>query len=207
MSTLENRFIRIEDWHGNVYYPETNAGGTTAGEIIDAQGASTTDPDAITYTEGEIVTDVDANGGKAIRIDSGSTNKIIFRSYFANAKFGNVSIGMRMKSSTAAGNTNIVKVNTYFVDTSGSTKVETALDSFYIKASDFKLASTYISLGVITEYIRKSGAGESMLKVELLMLPDTGATVWFDEMGISMEMKSSSGVAVSVNGSVVVFES
>lgn len=207
MATLENRYVRIEDWKGNVYYPVTSSGGTTAGEIIDAQGASTTDPSAITYTEGEIVTDVDANGGKAIRIDSSATNKTIFRSYFANAKFGNVSIGMRMKSSTATGDTNIVRVNTYFVDTSGSEKVETALESFDIKASDFKLASTYISLGVVTAYTRKSGAGEAMLKVELIMLPDTGSTVWFDEMGISMEMKSSSGVAVSVDGSVVVFDS
>ena len=45
MAAKENRFIRIEDWNGNVYIPEmSNGGGSTSGDIIDSSTAITASP-------------------------------------------------------------------------------------------------------------------------------------------------------------------
>ena len=61
---IERRNIRIEDWEGNIYYPETQSGSSLAGRIIDAEDATTDIASgSVTITEGTKTIDEYANNG------------------------------------------------------------------------------------------------------------------------------------------------
>ena len=119
MGKTENRYIRIEDWKGNVYFPESNSSSSTAGSVSDSESASKDATGTNPKTDGDKVTDSSANNGTAIMVSSSSTRQTLFSTYLSNVPFGNVSVGVRMKSSIATGTTPLVELNTYFVDASG----------------------------------------------------------------------------------------
>lgn len=204
MATTENRYIRIEDWKGNTYFPESNSGSTTAGEVIGGSGAGTS-PEDPTYTQGTVISDPAANGGSAISLSSSTERQTLFRTYFSDAKFGNITLNARMKASVATGTTKLIEINTYFVDASGETPVETHLDKIEFTGNDFKVANEYINLGFVTDY-KGTATGSSLLKVEVIVLPDTGATFCLDFLAMSMGMRSSSSLNVHVEGTTVVFD-
>ena len=110
---------------------------------------------------------------------------------------------MRLKSSIGEGTTNLVEVNTYFVDASGEELVETKLDSTLINGNMFGVANEYVNLGMTTDY-KGVSTGAVFLKVELIVLPDTGATIYFDQLAVAMEMKPTSNIDIHVEDTTVV---
>lgn len=203
MGKTENRYIRIEDWKGNVYFPESNSSSSTAGSITDADSASKDATGTNPKTDGDKVSDSSANSGTAIMVTSSSERQTLFSTYLSNVPFGNISIGARMKSSIGSGTTPLVEMNTYFVDASGEEMVETLLDSAKISGDMFGVANEYVNLGMVTNY-KGVATGAVFLKVELIVLPDTGATIYFDQIAVAMEMRSTSSVDIHVEDTTVV---
>ncbi len=118
MANIERRNIRIEDWEGNIYYPETQSGSSLAGRIVDAEDATTDlTSSSVTITEGTIVSDNLANNGQAIMIASPSANKILFQTAIAGIPLGKVAISVRMKSNVITATTNLFKIETYYYNT------------------------------------------------------------------------------------------
>lgn len=190
MAKTENRYIRIEDWKGNVYFPESNSSSSVNGSITDSDSASK-DPSSPTgsRTDGDKVVDSTANGGTAIVVTSSSERQTLFCTYMANIPFGTLSIGARMKSSIGSGTAALVEMNTYFVDASGEELVETGLDTVNISGDMFGVANEYVNLGMITNY-KGVATGSTFLKVELIVLPDTSATIYFDQLAFALEMRA-----------------
>ena len=203
MGKTENRYIRIEDWKGNVYFPESNSSSSTAGSVMDSESASKDATGTNPKTDGDKVTDSSANNGTAIMVSSSSKRQTLFSTYLSNVPFGNISVGVRMKSSIGSGTNPLVEMNTYFVDASGEEMVETLLDSVNISGDMFGVANEYVNLGMVTNY-KGVATGSVFLKVELIVLPDTGATVYFDQIAVAMEMRSTSNVDIHVEDTTVV---
>lgn len=204
MAKTENRYIRIEDWKGNAYFPESNSKESTAGSITDSDTASKDATGTNPKTDGDKVSDSTANNGTAIVVTSGSERQILLSTYLANIPFGRVSIGLRLKSSIAEGTTDLVEINTYFVDASGTELVETKLDTVTLNGNAFETANEYVNLGMVTNF-KGVSTGSVFLKVEIIVLPDTGATIYFDQLAVAMEMKSVGGVDIHVEDTTVVF--
>lgn len=201
--SIENRYIRIEDWNGNVYYPESSSAETTAGSVTDSSSASTTDPTSDVYTKGSIVADTSANNGSAIFLKANTERQVLFRTLLSNVPFGNTSIGIRLKSSIGTGVDNLIEVNTYFVDKSGDNSTETLLDTSYINGNTIGAANEYVNLGIVTNY-RGIATGQAFLKVELILLPDTGVSIYFDQIAVAMALPAETKAQVYVDGSVII---
>ena len=204
MPKTENRFIRIEDWQGNVYIPESSGssspGGTTSGAGSASQGATGTNP----KTDGDKVSDSSSNGGIAITVTSSPERQTLYACYLSNVPFGSIVVGARLKSSIGSGTANLVEMNTYFVDASGEELVETKLDTMNINGDMIAVANEWVNLGMITNF-KGVATGATFLKVELIVLPDTGATVYFDQIAVSMQINSSgSSVDIHVEDQTVV---
>lgn len=204
MAKTENRHIRIEDWKGNVYFPEGDSKNSApGGSVTDSSSASSDATGTNPKTDGTKVTDPSANGGTALVLTSGSERQTLFHTYLANVPFGKISVCMRLKSSIGEGTTNLVEVNTYFVDASGKEMVETKLDSTLINGNMFGVANEYVNLGMTTDY-KGVSTGAIFLKVEIIVLPDTGATIYFDQLAVAMEMKPTSNVDIHVEDTTIV---
>lgn len=192
MAKTENRFIRIEDWKGNVYYPESsNSSSSLSGFIIDSDSASKDATGTSAKTDGDKISDSRAYGGSSIMLSSTSERGILFTAYVSKVPFGEISITARMKSSIGTGTTNLVEINTYFVDASGEELVETLLDTRNVNGYMFGVANEYVNIGMTTNY-EGVATGETFLKIEIIVLPDTGATIYFDYLILAMAMQSSS---------------
>lgn len=203
MAKLENRYIRIEDWKGNVYYPDSSTETSTAGTI---SGEAGTEPGSDPYTEGQYISDPAASGGKSIMVTSSSNRTTIYKASFSSLKFGKITIGSRFKSNIFTGDVGILEVNSYYRDSSGTTPVDTKIDTCTVTGKDIGVANTYITLPHTIEYFG-TATGSTSLVVEIIVLPDTGATVWFDYMYVAMETGTSSPGGkreVYVDGTVVV---
>ncbi len=192
MAKTENRYIRIEDWKGNVYYPESsNSSSSLYGFIIDSDSASKDATGTSAKTDGDKISDSRAYYGSSIMLSSTSERGILFTAYVSKVPFGEVSITARMKSSIGTGTTNLVEINTYFVDASGEELVETLLDTRNVNGYMFGVANEYVSIGMTTNY-EGAATGETFLKIEIVVLPDTGATIYFDYLILAMAMRYSS---------------
>lgn len=183
MAKIENRHIRIEDWQGNRYFPIGTSENSGGGIVSDSTNAST-DKNDNTHTEGTKTADGDANNGESIIVSSSSVRKILFSTKIANIPFGNTSIVYRIKSSTASGTQNLIEVNTYFVDTSATNPKETKIDTQTINGDQIRVANKYVSLGHTVDF-KGAATGSYMIKVELIVLPDTGATIYFDSLYVT----------------------
>ena len=199
MAKTENRFIRIEDWKGNVYYPESsNSSSSLSGFIIDSDSASKDATGTSAKTDGDKISDSRAYGGSSIMLSSTSERGILFTAYVSKVPFGEISITARMKSSIGTGTTNLVEINTYFVDASGEELVETLLDTRNVNGYMFGVANEYVNIGMTTNY-EGVATGETFLKIEIIVLPDTGATIYFDYLILAMAMQSSIGRGGYIN--------
>lgn len=199
MAKTENRFIRIEDWKGNVYYPESsNSSSSLSGFIIDSDSASKDATGTSAKTDGDKISDSRAYGGSSIMLSSTSERGILFTAYVSKVPFGEISITARMKSSIGTGTTNLVEINTYFVDASGEELVETLLDTRNVNGYMFGVANEYVNIGMTTNY-EGVATGETFLKIEIVVLPDTGATIYFDYLILAMAMQSSIGRGGYIN--------
>lgn len=193
MAKTENRYIRIEDWKGNVYFPESSSSSSVGGSTVGSDDASK-DPttNTGTKTDGDKVADSSANGGTAIVVTSSSDRQTLFSTYLSNIPFGTLTINARMKSSIASGTAGLVEMNTYFVDASGEEMIETLLDSVNISGDMFGTANEYVNLGMTTNF-KGVATGETFLKVELIVLPDTGATIYFDQLSVALGAQAING--------------
>lgn len=196
----ENRYIRIEDWQGNTYLPLADASGnSTAGKISDITVASTDPADEATgtYTEGEIIVDPDANGGKCIYIVSDATqDKIIYSTCFSDLSFGAVAVSLRLKSSIGSSTTPLIKLNLYSVDNSGTTPVFTEIDSTTIDGSAIGIVNQYVTLGKVIDY-KGHATGSNLFKVQVVILKGTGCQIWFDQLAVAMSLPTS-GTGIDV---------
>lgn len=183
MAKIENRHVRIEDWQGNRYFPIASSQDSTSGTITDSTSAST-DKSATTYTEGTKTSDSSANNGSSIIITSSSSRQTIFTTGINNIPFGSTSITYRFKSSKGSGIVNLLEVNTYFVDTSGTDPKTTLLDTQTVNGDQIGTPNQYVGLGHVVDF-RGSATGSYMIKVEFIILPDTGATIYFDAMAVA----------------------
>jgi len=147
---VEKRNIRIEDWLGNIYYPETSSLTSVAGYTIDASDASTTYGSAI-YTEGSVVSDNMANKGKSIILNPSEADKILIDAEFVGIPFGNVAISFRAKSSIKSDD-KLFKLECYHVDNTTEVPTYYPLSSKVIKGTDFDDISTYKDLSFILNY-------------------------------------------------------
>lgn len=184
--SIERRNIRIEDWEGNIYYPETQSGSSLAGRIVDAEDATTDlTSGAITITEGSIVAEPTANNGMAIMISSPTANKILFQTAVSGIPFGKVAISIRLKSNVVT-STNLIKINTYYYDTLEESD-GTLLDTKTIKGTDIGTANKYVDYNFITDF---SGTytTSTTFKIIINALSGSNATIYFDQIAIAKAM-------------------
>lgn len=204
MGVMENRYIRIEDWKGNVYFPESSSSSSTAGIIIDASSAST-DPSSSIYTDGEQVLDPTANGGVALFLASTTEPKTLLSASISRIPFGDVIINIRIKSSMSEGTVPLLRMNTYYVDASGETPVETLLSAVNFNGNSFEVVNEYVNVGATINY-KGIATGSELFKVELIVLPDTGASFYFDKLCVGMEMRASGASSTYVDHRTIVID-
>lgn len=185
--SIERRNIRIEDWEGNIYYPETQSGSSLAGRIVDAEDATTDlTADTVTITEGSIVNEPTANNGVAIMISSPTANKILFQTAVAGIPFGKVAISMRIKSNVITDSTNLVKVECYYYDRLEDSD-GTLLDTKTIKGSDIGIVNKFIDYNFITEFSGNYSTSISF-KIKITALANSTATIYFDQISVAKAM-------------------
>lgn len=204
MAKLENRFIRIEDWKGNVYYPLTNVDMSMAGTISgDASNVAGSDP----YTDGTYVSpDPQANKGKSIRLASDSLiDKVLYRGTFINIPLGDVTIGPRIKTSSIENPRTDIVMKCYFRDMQNLTDYQ--LESFEIETKEFGSENTYYTIPRMIAYKVPSQITERVpysLLVELIVKAGANKTFWFDQMYVAPSIGWETQTNVSVNGRKII---
>jgi len=193
---IEKRYIRIEDWKGNVYYPQSAAGDSTAGSVIDASAAST-DPTsgATTYTDGIQSSDTYANGGTCIILTSSSSERILFTTHVDNIPFGKVAVSFRVKSSIGSGNTKLMDVRCYYVD--NTTESDPVLLSITpITANNVGVVNKWTDVALITDF-KGVATGSVSIRIHITVAPGTGATISFDNISVAKALPGVTGTVTS----------
>ncbi len=195
MAKLENRFIRIEDWKGNRYYPDSNSDTNTAGIIFKEAG---TDPDSDPWTQARLNTDEpNANGRRALEITPNGSNLTLFQCTVPTMPFGKIVIGPRLKVSGASvigTDTTILNLQTYFRDLRNpDSPVDTPLDNYAITGKKFT-ADMYSVIPRSVDY--KGTAIDHTLLIKLIVPASltSSATITFDQMYVAMEIGLSSEI-------------
>jgi len=105
-----------------------------------------------------------------------AANNIIVAT-FEELQYGTYSVMLRLALAIKTSTANLIKVETYHVD--GST--ETLLNTAYIKPSDFPDANTYEVFGFVTKFRGSSGNGNPSLRVKISIVANsTGNNLYFD---------------------------
>ena len=180
---IEKRFIRIEDWEGNIYYPESNPSESTSGLIIDAAQASPEGTAGSTITtSGTLQTNVNgANKGTVIYLASDiAAYKNLITANFYDVPFGKVYIGLRLMCSIGSGTEPLFNITTYFNDDKDGSKYR-ALDSFTITGDMFEEAGVFKNFSFDTNY-HGQFSDACNLKIEVMMIPGTGAVAYLDNI-------------------------
>lgn len=178
MANLEKRFIRIEDWNGNIYYPESSSSNIASGVIIDATEASTV-LDANVYTDGTVVSDPKANNGKAILLSSSGSDMVLVKAKVRNIPFGSLSINLRLMSSAVVESTKYFKVICSYVD--DVTRQKTVLSTNDITGAMLKTAGQYTDIGLNINY-NGTATTKYHLEIEIDRYGDSGAVSYFDQL-------------------------
>ena len=184
MAKIENRKVRIEDWQGNRYFPIGSSADSTSGTVSDSTSASTDKTDN-TYTEGTQTSDSSANNGSSIVLSSSTSRRVLYSTMISNIPFGSTSITYRIKSSNGSGIINLLEVNTYFVDTSGTNPKSTKIHTQTINGDQIGTPNQYVGLGHVVDF-KGTATGSYMMKIEFIVLPDTGVTIYFDNMAVAL---------------------
>ena len=187
MANIERRHIRIEDWEGNIYYPETQSGSSLAGRIVDAEDATTDlSSGSLTITEGTIVSDNMANNGQAIMISSPSVDKILFQTAIAGIPLGKVAISMRMSSNVISDSLNLFRIETYHCHTTEQSE-GTLIRSITVPGSAFSAANKYTDIDLIDEFTGRY-ATDVVYKIKIIALAENNATLYFDQISVAKSM-------------------
>lgn len=181
----ETRYTRVEDAEGNVYKFDASGaggGGGVGGEIVDDEDIGTADSGSINTTDGAHTSDSEGNNGTVIIISSGATDKNAATILFDGLTFGMYSIGIRAKSSVANNTTEILKVNTYYVDNTG-VNPQKLTGSHIIRADQFASTNVFTEIGIssIFEGIYTTSLS---FKVEIILLKNTNTTLTLDNISV-----------------------
>lgn len=185
MATIEKRYIRIEDWKGNIYYPESASGATTAGVIMDAKDAST-DPSsgAITYTEGLVVADPSANNATAVQMLENSDPKIMFQTEVDTIPFGKVNMDIRMKSPLNTPSDKVIAyVRIYYIDNRAVEPTEVLVTTKDITGSMIEEINNYVNIPFTFNY-NGIDNGSTTMRIKIYANGNVGGTLYFDQMAI-----------------------
>lgn len=189
----EKRYIRIEDWEGNIYYPESG-GSSTGGAIVDSSDASST---GTTTTDGQSTDDSQANNGSAIVVVSdASKDQNVITTKFDNLSFGKISGNIRLKSSIGSGDTVILVINCYYFDNTNQEDeyMGTLISSTEITGDKIGVTGEYIDIGFVTNFKGISTSSVS-LKVEVLLKAGTGCTIHLDQIAVAKSFVGVTGTA------------
>jgi hypothetical protein len=187
MANIERRNIRIEDWEGNIYYPETQSGSSLAGRIVDAEDATTDlTSSSVTITEGSLVAENTANNGTAIMIASPTADKILFQTAIAGIPFGKVAVNMRVKSNKVTASLNLMKVEIYYYDSLEESD-GTLLETKTITGADIGTVNKFVDYMFTTDF---SGTytSSTCFKIKIIALSGNGSTLHFDQIAIAKAM-------------------
>lgn len=187
MSNIERRNVRIEDWEGNIYYPETQSGSSLAGRIVDAEDATTDlTTNSATITEGSLVADTAANNGMATMIASPTADKILFQTAVSDIPFGKVAVSIRIKSNKNTSDLNLIKVEVYYYDTIEESE-GTLLDTKTITGADISTVNKFVDYSFITDF---SGTytRTTCFKIKIIALANNTSTLHFDQVAIAKAM-------------------
>ena len=186
MGNIERRNIRIEDWEGNIYYPETQSGSSLAGRIIDSEDATTDlTSGSVTITEGTVTTDITANNAIAIMIASPAADKLLFQTAVSGIPFGKVAVDIRIKSNVVS-STNLFKVECYYYDTIEESE-GTLLETKTFKGNDINTANTYKNINFITDFYGNYKSSVTF-KIKVIAIGGNAATLYFDQIAIAKAM-------------------
>lgn len=189
----ERRYIRIEDWEGNIYYPESG-GSSTGGSIVDSSDASST---GTTTTDGQSTDDSQANNGTAIVVVADATeDQNIITTNFDNLSFGKISGNVRLKSSIGSGDTVLIVINCYYFDNTNQEDnyMGTLISSTEITGNKIGVVNDYVDIGFVTNFKGISTSSVS-LKVEVLLKAGTGCTVHLDQIAVTKSFAGVTGTA------------
>ena len=193
----ERRFIRIEDWNGNIYYPETG-GTSTGGGIVDS-GEAVNDGNGVTTTDGNSTSDSQANNGTSIIISSDPNKDMnVITTKFDSISFGKVAGNIRLKSSIGSGNTELLSIRCYYWDNtnqSGSYN-GTLLSTTPVTGAIIGATNKYVDIGFVTDFKGTSTSSVS-LKVEVLLKKGTNCTIHLDQIAISKAFVGITGTATN----------
>lgn len=202
-TTIENRFIRIEDWEGNRYFPEgtsTGSGGSggssSSGSDAQPYDPSTKPSGGSSTTQGSVTTDGNASSGKAIIVSaSTSADRNIITAWIEGLKFGKVATSIRLKSSIGSGTGNLLEVNTYYYDVVSGTK--TKLSTTNITPNNIGVANKYADVGFISEFTGTYTAAY-LFGVEVILKRNTGATVYLDYVSVNKAFTAVTGTSTVI---------
>ncbi len=186
LTSREIRYGRCEDWEGNIYkdisIAEANSGSgkSTNNDDIDEGGAGS---GSNNYTDGVHTGDASANGGNAIIVSSTtSVDKILAHVEFDNTKFGRWAISIRAKSTIAGTNADLLTVNCYYKDNTG-TNPNVLVGTTNIAANRFDSVSKYSEFGFIVDFDGIYTTSVSLV-VEIVVLKNTNAAITFDNVSL-----------------------
>ena len=185
MASIEKRYIRIEDWKGNIYYPESSSGVSAAGTIVDAADAAT-DTDIGTYTECTQSSDPTANNGTVIIANALDSNAILIQTDFESVPFGKCAVSIRAKYAMASTGTekNLIRVDTYYVDNTNEDTAPTLLSTKYITKSNFGVENKFVDISFLDEF-SGNDTGSVAYRVRLTAIGGTNANIYFDNISVS----------------------
>lgn len=208
MAKLENRFIRIEDWKGNRYFPMSNLEASTAGFF---SGSASTEEGSDPYTQGTYEQDLAANNGRSIKLASSAERKVLFRGTFVNLPFGKITIGSRLKINAIPSNPDlsVVTLKCSFRDLRESIPTDYVIDTFNIAASNFINPREYVTVPhsfgyeVPQEIESIITSKNCSLVVELSVPEDIGYTIWFDQLYVAPVIGEESKLNISVENRTI----
>ncbi|MBR1987800.1 MAG: hypothetical protein IKA36_02045 [Clostridia bacterium] len=205
-TSREIRTIRIEDWNGNIYHPE-GVGGGSAGDnnapddfqpdTGSTGGAGSITSDTANTTAAVSTTDSNATTGKVLVISAGTTAKNVATALFDNLPFGKIAVSLRLKSSNGTTTSNIIQVNTYYVDLT-QTNSTVKLSSTNFTGAHVGVANTFVDLGFVTEF-KGVHTANMAFKVEVLILPNTGVTVTLDNVSVNKAFVAITGTPTTLS--------
>ena len=194
MAKLENRFIRIEDWKGNRYYPDSSSDTSTAGIIFKEAGTEAgSDP----WTQATATSDNMANGSTSLQLQKLSDDSLtLFQCTVPTIPFGRVVIGPRLRTNanTVGINEPLVILTTYFVNLEELDLLPEPLDTYTITGKHFK-DTNFITIPRSIEYKGTTSPNKALLIK--LVIPSTAPVqtfIAFDQMYVAMEIGLSSEI-------------
>lgn len=207
VTQIERRYCRVEDWEGNIYLFSSSSGAASGSTV---NGSDATNPDdtddqhgintgAITSTDGQQTSDTGANTGNSIIISADpNEDKNVITTKVDGIPFGKVAVDIRIKSTIGSGTTNILRVNCYFVDNNNTEDDYKGIliSTTNITGDMIGVTGQYVNVGFVTDY--KGNFSSSMgMKVEVLLLHGTGATINLDQISMNKSYTGVVGVATN----------